>query len=476
MARSRKFSLRKSADAQAILIAESLVLGGFVLLAVLLGGASAGGFAANGILQLLGAAVIAFAIARFDPRNLTGAERSLWLLLVALAVLMMIQLVPLPPAMWTALPGRDPVIETFGALGIEPLPWMPLSLTPARTLAALVALLPPMAVLVLVARSNRTAAQAALWALFGVVVLSVLMGLAQLSGGAGSPLYLYTITNAGAAVGFFSNTNHLSTLMLIALPLAAGVAARAKLRASGKAGGTTIVWMTLLLMSFLALMGLLLGGSLAGLLLMPVALIGGFLVFRTVLSRRATLWFVIGLGVSVALALGVVLLSPGITDFGTTSFGGSGMDRSYLWSVTGEAVRATFPAGSGFGSLEQVFRQFEDPATVGRTFANHAHSDLLEFVLESGVIGALLLLGFLLWYVGRTWMLWTDEQARDPVARGASVAVLLVLAHSLVDYPLRTAAIAVPFALCCALMARPPRSAQQPAAPASAPGGRHLAA
>ena len=50
------------------------------------------------------------------------------ILLGALAALMAIQLIPLPPGIWTALPGRERYLEAAAAIGI-PQPWRPISLT-----------------------------------------------------------------------------------------------------------------------------------------------------------------------------------------------------------------------------------------------------------------------------------------------------------------------------------------------------------
>jgi hypothetical protein len=53
-----------------------------------------------------------------------------------------------------------------------------------------------------------------------------------------------------------------------------------------------------------------------------------------------------------------------------------------------------------------------------------------------------------------------------------------MLAHSLVDYPLRTAALSALFAVCCALMAevRPASRARRAEPDSAAPEARHLSA
>ena len=93
----------------------------------------------------------------------------------------------------------------------------------------------------------------------------------------------------------------------------------------------------------------------------------------------------------------------------------------------------------------------QDSRIIGTTFVNHAHDDLLELLIETGVFGAAALACFLRWYAQRCWQLWSG--ARDDVTRlAASTAIGVVLAHSLVDYPLRTAAMSAMIALACALL------------------------
>ena len=66
----------------------------------------------------------------------TGA--AAWLLLAAL-LLVLLQLVPLPPAVWTLLPGRGPFLES--ALGAPP--WRPWAIVPWATMNAAFSLIVP---------------------------------------------------------------------------------------------------------------------------------------------------------------------------------------------------------------------------------------------------------------------------------------------------------------------------------------------
>ena len=121
------------------------------------------------------------------------------------------------------------------------------------------------------------------------------------------------------------------------------------------------------------------------------------------------------------------------------------------------AAAADFaPLGSGVGTFADIYPRYEDPASVETTYVNHVHSDYIEILLETGVPGLILVALFLFWWGGRLVAIWRSPNV-DQFARAATIASAAILAHSLVDYPLRTAAISAVFAMCLALMAQPRR-------------------
>ena len=70
--------------------------------------------------------------------------------------------------------------------------------------------------------------------------------------------------------------------------------------------------------------------------------------------------------------------------------------------------------------------------------------------------------GFLAWFAVSTFKLWSSGQSETPVldlalARAASIVIVLLLLHSTMDYPLRTAALSVLFAIACAYLISPRR-------------------
>jgi O-antigen ligase len=120
--------------------------------------------------------------------------------------------------------------------------------------------------------------------------------------------------------------------------------------------------------------------------------------------------------------------------------------------TTGKAIRDFMPLGSGLGSFVKVYRLYESPDAVTNEYVIHAHNDYVELVLELGAGGVILLLFFLAWWAVQCLAVWRKGEG-GPWARAASIASAAVLVHSIVDFPLRTAAISACFAMCLALLA-----------------------
>jgi O-antigen ligase len=116
-------------------------------------------------------------------------------------------------------------------------------------------------------------------------------------------------------------------------------------------------------------------------------------------------------------------------------------------------------AGSGLGSFAKLYPLTEDPDEVDRFYVNHAHNDYLELAVETGLPGILLILAFLAWWAAAVWRM-LGSPASDQFALAGAIASAAILLHSLVDYPLRTAAISVVFAMCLALILQSKRSAK----------------
>lgn len=368
-------------------------------------------------------------------------------LLVAMGA-MALQLLPLPPSWWAALPGRAPYAHALELVGLADR-WRPISFTPDLTLNSLLALLPPLAAALAFGAPEPRTLRPVVTVLLGAVVVSAFISLMQLSSGG---FYLFAVTNQGAGVGVFANRNHQALLLAMAFPLLAAWLALGDRASAGRqvrtiaaaAAAITIFPFLLITGSRAGLIVGVIGAGLSALLLSPRR------SRRTNGGVRQLLWRLLPLGVG-AVVLAVALGSSRNLALGRLLATKGGELRVENIPVIGTMIRTFLPFGTGFGSFDPMFRRFELDALLSPSYFNHAHNDLLEILLEGGVASAALLVVFLFWFIRAGWRVCrTAPQSPDDVlGRAGFVAAVLVLVASLADYPLRTPLIATVFLLCC---------------------------
>jgi O-antigen ligase len=416
---------------------------------VVMGGASAAGAAANAALQVAALLLILLVMWRGTEPMIFGEGRPLAVLFAVTLLIGGFSLVPLPPAWWSHLPFRDQIADAFVLIGMAPPP-LPLSLAPPATLASLVSFLPPAAAFLLVLQISAGERRAVAWATLVLAGLSLALGAFQLIGGPESSLRFYEITNAGSPVGFFANVNHQVTLILCALVFTGVLSGRAALRRSpSKRRGALVLSAA---SAVFLITGIAISGSGAGYALLPISLVAAFVVYRRTVRRPiGRAWLAAGAAALVVFGA-VALRGPLSTQALSLDLSNESSSRRVLSQNTIKAIEASFPAGTGLGSFVDIYRRFENPNRVLRQYANHAHDDYLEVTLELGLPGVLLMLSFILWWLRASLRVWRSDLPGGDLGRAGSAIVGIMLLHSLVDYPLRTAALSALLAAACALM------------------------
>lgn len=416
----------------------------FLLACLLLGGASREGFVVNYLLQVLAVGFACWGLYQLNWRKLAGAEKQLLLLAGLGLVIVMVQFLPLPAAIWSDLPGRAPIAAELQMLNALPDRGF-VSLSVHESLTSALWLLPAVGLAMAVLAARRLPDLALAMTLVAVALLSIAAGLAQFLGGSEASMYFYDFTNRGFMVGFFANANHMATLLLVSLPFIAALVHFGRARRPQHRLELTVLG--LVLFGFVVI-GVGLVGSLTGYaLLAPVALASALIVWMP--PRRVAAALVI----PVLIVSGALITLAGEADNvfaskGSPSLGG----RDQIRQTIMPAASAFFPVGSGLGTFEEIYRRYEDPATATTTFVAHAHNDYLELVVELGAAGAVLIILFAAWWLYGGVRL---ARARDVAFGWAGwIAVGVILAHSAWDYPLRTAALSTVFALSCVLLAR----------------------
>lgn len=373
----------------------------------------------------------------FGERPAIAGAKPILFLLTAALLLALVQMVPLPPAIWQAFPGRDGLVEAAAVSG-QGQPWRPWSIVPGATFNAAASLVIPFATLLFVAGLEDGEREWLPGLILGLILASAVQGLLQFSGASFNNPFINEVP--GELSGIFANRNHLALFLAFGCLLAPVWAfwdgRRPRWRAPTAFGIALLLALTIVAI-----------GSRAGLGLGILALaLGLLLTWRNIRKEfeRAPRWVfpafiaavvgTIGLFVFISIAADraeaidrVFALDPG-----------QDMRRRGLPTVL-TMVQTYFPLGAGLGSFDAIFRVHEPFALLKPTYFNHAHNDLLEIVGDAGLAGLLLLLGALGWWAWASVRAWrAGSGMRHVPPKLGSAMLLLIIVASAFDYPART--------------------------------------
>lgn len=423
-----------------------------LLAALVFGGANRVDVMAPIVPRLIAIALLAWALwtGSTGVRHWSPLEKLIWGLLFAVPL---IQLVPLPYDVWTSLPGRDYPRDLFAALSMTPAE--PVSMAPDRTINSLLALLPPFVAYMLARNSDRS--------FFGLIVriiavaalANALLGLLQMAAGSGA-LRPYAVTNPDLAVGLFANANHLGSLLVVGLFAIFAWLRDIGLATPGRDGNRIAIALVAGIPVILA--ALWFSNSRAAMLILA-----GFAVLAIIVTAAGRIgWdparvLLALVGSALAATLLFLLFAPQAT-LSTLSAAMSSEDRVRNLPIFSKIIVDHFPFGSGVGSFDGVFKAYEPVEILNGTYLNHAHNDYAQLLIEAGSAAVAGLALFGLWWlrgaVAITRGIATDRGGDHGLDLFALAGTAVFMIHSLGEYPLRTAANGVIFAILCARIAQ----------------------
>lgn len=415
---------------------QARILVAWVALALLLGGGGSPNPASELALQvasvvLLGACFALDRDARWPP-----PPRPLLLIALLALALPALQLIPLPAAIWHALPGRElerAALELIDQQGSV----RPFSIAPNRTLASLLAMIPPLALGFVVAAQPLARRREVLATVATMALASALIGAAQIAG-PGDAFRLYPDAHLGWLTGFQASRNAAADVLMIGAMAAMAWFASAPAEQASRRSFVLPAALGVLLAA------LLFTGSRAGIILLAVV-VPALVLMTTARGHPTKSRLVVSITVAVVVAFALIALLALADERLAQIASRFGMLEDYrlgLWRDCWSAMLAYWPWGAGIGTFVPAFIPYESLASVDPTFPNRAHNDLLELAIEAGLPGMMALAG-----VAVLVMRLASSALRDPTQPRALAifglqTFILIGLHSLVDYPLRNMAVA----------------------------------
>ncbi|MFC4255542.1 hypothetical protein GRI97_08895 [Altererythrobacter xixiisoli] len=341
-----------------------------------------------------------------------------------------VQLMPVPPAIWRIASGGGAVAQGLELAGVSG--WRPLTLDVEATVRSVLFMFTCVATFLSVLVLDRRERLGLVAAFILTALCSLLLAAAQKLTGSSS-FYLFDGAVRGTFTGLFGNRNHHGDFLVMATAATVGMSlltpdTRMRAILYGIAG--------LFAAAAIATM------SRSAILLLVFA-VAAILLMNLRVHRRAAL--LVGGGGLVALML--LFLSPvaqtALSRFGTE---GGPLNRLVIWRESMVAVSEFLPMGGGLGTFPELYASIEQLDLVSPYFVNQAHNDLLQLLVEGGVIGGLVALALVVIVI---WQIWLALRSGPDgaLARLAAVCLAIPLLHSLVDYPLRTIALGVAAAM-----------------------------
>jgi len=375
--------------------------------------------------------------------------KTMIILLIGFALLIILQLVPLPPSVVSVLsPGTSSIYTQFSPPGDNS--WRTLSIYPEASTEELFKLLAYAAVFIVIINHYRTREQVS-----SIIRTIVIMGcflavfaVVQKMTWNGNLFWVYPLREGLNPMGPYINRNHFAGYMEMAIPLALAMvlysATRLEIpermpfseRINAMAGSdpfsaVVFFFLSALVMSGALFMSLSRGGMLgfaAGL-----ALFALMARSRRSLRKRTGMLIVAGLAIFVFVILaGWGRIEDRFAELGEETK----TKRIEIWTDSMGIVR-DFPLwGTGLGTFSDTYLRYQ--STSPQLLFDHAHNDYIELLTDTGLVGFTLVMGM----IGLFWhslvKAWKERRSRfvTSMATGGFAAVAALSVHSITDFNL----------------------------------------
>jgi len=391
--------------------------------------------------------LFAFAFSLGGIKELRIVKPPIFGLILIIFVVPIVQVVPLPPQAWASLPGQQLEIDIRLLLNGAS-NWFPISVDPVATLFTVFMVVPAVAIFISVLVMREGEIDFLLYAILLCLSVSLTIGLVQFSDGK-QILDFYSSAHYDYFIGLFANRNHHALFIVLCFLITCGLIE--KFCVKQKAG------FYIAIMALFSLMMIVITASRSGLLLMTLA---ALIAIDRFIILKSTIRISVIIFTGALTGLMIYISSNTQNVFGRFFYrlvNFSDDRRSSFFEKSVEIFVNYFPFGSGLGTFVPVFKKYEELNDLSPAYANHVHNDYLELLLETGIFG-FIILGMMAWTAFRclqTLALIKHDRSQSLVYF-SGIGIFMVLLHSIVDYPLRTQALAIVFAAMAGIVMRSP--------------------
>jgi O-antigen ligase len=408
------------------------------------------------VLEFLGVGILILAASAPLRPILEGLPASLRWGMALLVVVPLVQLLPVPMAWWAMMPGHVPFTQALDSVDDES-GWRSITVHAAATQYSWLVMVPCAAIFVAVRQLDRTRVRKLAMVFVAIAALEAIVGVVQAGSAPGSAIMFGNPYGGAGATGTYVNKNHFVSLIAMALPMLIALWAIEMLPAVTRHGEVLrehprnadmkfAMRAAFSVLTVALLLALLLSrsraGIAAGLLVFALAIVA--LVWR---AATVQVKVVLSMVVAMALFMGAYIgLTPVLERFAPDAFSMEYRSRMELAGSTLAAALDFMPFGSGLGTFADVFRRYQGARIVG--FADHAHNDYAQLILELGVAGIAIIVLLGLAYALR-WRTVLSERSSSRRLRfmqaAAGLGMLAMLLHGLFDFNFHIPANAIYF-------------------------------
>lgn len=420
-------------------------LHGLLIAAFVTGGSSQISGWDDSVVQLLALPILAWGLWRLPALPRSTIHTFALAIAALIALVPLVQLLPLAETLWVAPEARRGLALDLAAVGAVPrLTW---SLDPRATERAFLFLLPPFALFVAALGAGHETHRQLLRTIMLLALFSLALAFLQLGVPAQSVLNPFPQW-ASQFNGIFANQNHQGISLVVGVTIALAGMLSVLSKGDNDRAQRWSAW-ALGFAALFALCALPLTQSRGS------VLIGTFAVALVPLALglfdRRHLQGGWGSRLGLAACLGVVALGVWAT-VGWMQVDMVDELRKPMRDATAALGDRHAPWGSGVGQFVDVFEQGGPAALLLERYVNHAHSEYPQWWLEAGWLGAAVAFLAILFAGAVVFQALRTRSVHRAGAVAAAIGLAALLAHSWVDYPLRTGTLAAVAGVLCAVL------------------------